>query len=531
MPPRTALLPLLLCLAGWGLSTRPALAQDPHGPRITATRWVLPHGRESSIRSAGIRNRHLPRGRPVTGAAAVMDLLEQFPNREAITLSVNEPGSRFEPRRQLLGKDLEVVRDEHRVPLPQQLLHRAERLSSGMTLVVAEYPDAAPGTKVGGFKGWLALRTRFGAGNLYAAVTSGGIPAGTELVTYQQLKDYTANSVFFEAPAFGTLVVHHGHSGGTTNVSANFVPRGEEKPRAFTRNFGWAQPLEMILSLNGEPSVRRGGVVRLSVQAQLPNSFPNPAERPLTIRWALEANATTIVRDSVVVVARAGRGTLAQVARFNVDLPARLVKENKGKMVKLTAVASPGRAPFLNPIDPRRPQRVGLTTFHSSAPTLEDTMTLRLALKEVEGSEKGSYRKGKRLAGPVKLDARNSKPTSTGVVLAKGKPYIVVGTGVCSLWDGQNDGCDSVYRYRTPLEKGGGAKVVWGQLKLVNPNVHLAELIEKQTGKKPVYNPSHVYEAVVIGEGKPLMALVYDGGGYGDNHGALSVSVYEAIPK
>ena len=73
--------------------------------------------------------------------------------------------------------------------------------------------------------------------------------------------------------------------------------------------------------------------------------------------------------------------------------------------------------------------------------------------------------------------------------------------------------------------------MVWGQLKLVNPSVHLSELVEKQAGKKAAYNPAHVYEAVVIGEGKPLLAVVYDGGSYRDNHGALAVSVYEAVPK
>jgi hypothetical protein len=36
---------------------------------------------------------------------------------------------------------------------------------------------------------------------------------------------------------------------------------------------------------------------------------------------------------------------------------------------------------------------------------------------------------------------------------------------------------------------------------------------------------------VIFGEGKPLKAIVHDGGGYSDNHGELRVSVYEAIEK
>jgi hypothetical protein len=113
--------------------------------------------------------------------------------------------------------------------------------------------------------------------------------------------------------------------------------------------------------------------------------------------------------------------------------------------------------------------------------------------------------------------------------LEKGKAYFVSGEGVCSLWDGQTDGCDSVFRYKAPYA---GPVVVWGQLQLLNPNVHLSELIEKETGKAPVCNAKgHTYEAIVIGEGLPLKARVFDGGGYGDNHGALTVKVYEAIPQ
>jgi hypothetical protein len=143
--------------------------------------------------------------------------------------------------------------------------------------------------------------------------------------------------------------------------------------------------------------------------------------------------------------------------------------------------------------------------------------------------QKGHYVKGRLLAGPVRIPAKNSTPTDVGIVLEMGKAYFVVGQGICSLWDGQHDGCDSVYRYRTPMEANGGPLKVWGQLKLINPTVHLSQLIEQQTRKPPVYNPSHTYEGLVRGEGKPLKAVVYDGGGYGDNHGQLQVSVYEAV--
>ncbi|HQJ27802.1 MAG TPA: hypothetical protein PLG39_00425 [Methanotrichaceae archaeon] len=141
----------------------------------------------------------------------------------------------------------------------------------------------------------------------------------------------------------------------------------------------------------------------------------------------------------------------------------------------------------------------------------------------------GNFTKGALLVGPISIPAISTTPTDLGIVLERGKPYIIVGEGTCSLWDGQEDGCDSVYRYNTPLEPNGGELKVWGQLELIDPSIHLSELIEKDTGKLPEYNPSHVYEAVLFGDGKTLKARVFDGGGYSDNHGELKISVYDAL--
>jgi len=138
-----------------------------------------------------------------------------------------------------------------------------------------------------------------------------------------------------------------------------------------------------------------------------------------------------------------------------------------------------------------------------------------------------SYTKGQLLAGPVSIPAISTTPTEVGVVLESGKPYIIVGEGECSLWSDHTDGVDSCFCYAE--WRIGDVPQVWGQLKLVDPTVHLSELIEEQTGAPPVYNTSHVYEAVVFGEGMPLKAIVHDGGGYSDNNGELRISVYEAI--
>lgn len=138
-----------------------------------------------------------------------------------------------------------------------------------------------------------------------------------------------------------------------------------------------------------------------------------------------------------------------------------------------------------------------------------------------------NYMKGALLAGPVSIPAESTTPTDVGVMLEEGKPYIVVGEGECSLWDDKTDGVDSCFCYAE--WRIGDTPQVWGQLKLIDPTAHLSDLIEEQAGALPEYSSAHVYEGVVFGEGKPLKAIVYDGGGYSDNHGTLQISVYEAI--
>lgn len=139
-----------------------------------------------------------------------------------------------------------------------------------------------------------------------------------------------------------------------------------------------------------------------------------------------------------------------------------------------------------------------------------------------------SYQKGALLIGPISIPANWTDPQDI-IFLDQGRPYIVVGDGTCSLWDSppEPDGVDSCFVYAK--WRIGDVPQVWGQLELVDPSVHLSDIIERNTGKPAEYNPSHVYEAVVFGEGKMLKARVYDGGGYSDNHGELKISVYQAI--
>jgi len=139
-----------------------------------------------------------------------------------------------------------------------------------------------------------------------------------------------------------------------------------------------------------------------------------------------------------------------------------------------------------------------------------------------------NYQKGALLAGPISIQASNPEPQDI-LFLERGRPYIAVGEGTCSLWDNtpEPDGVDSCFVYAK--WRTGEVPQIWGQLELTDPSIHLSDLIEENTGKPAEYNPSHVYEAVVIGEGKMLKARVYDGGGYSDNHGELRISIYQAV--
>lgn len=145
----------------------------------------------------------------------------------------------------------------------------------------------------------------------------------------------------------------------------------------------------------------------------------------------------------------------------------------------------------------------------------------------ITGSEGENYQKGGLLAGPISLPAIKNSATDI-LYLDLGRPYIVIGEGICSLWSDHTDGVDSCFCYaewRCPNEL-----QAWGLLELTNPSAHLSDLINKDGKGNPVYRSSHVYEAAIVGEGKMLQARVYDGGGYDDNNGELKISIYEAIP-
>jgi hypothetical protein len=328
---------VLAALVGCGLLPTAAHAQDPNGPRLMATRNVLAHGRVDSGRPQGIAGAGVVNGRPVPGLPAVFKAIAAFPNPSVVTLQLDKDGRALNPKNTLIAA--------------------GPAIPSGMTLIVAELP---PGS-LGAFVAWEPV-VRFGNGNFYATVSipEKKITAGMELYTDQHFKDYKANSILWEAPDFGNIVVNHALQGGTTAITA----RVAIKPGTISRSFGWANPLDLELIEEAQVPDFNGGM-DLRLLAKLPNTM----EPALTIRYAVETSKETVIRDVAVIAAPAKAG-LFREARFRVP-----IKPNTDGQIKISAVASPG--PFAKPL-PKPPQAVGLETFHSFGPTLEDTMTTRM---------------------------------------------------------------------------------------------------------------------------------------------------------
>ena len=314
-------------------------SQQPPAPiltnRLVATRWVLSHGRHDSLRSVGIQvTGSNPRGQPVPAAVALINLIAAQPNPLSIFLNLNADGS------------------QPLVPAaPDPIVASAANLPSGMTLAVLN--RAAPPIE------WTPLSPRFGKGNYYATVNipQSGIVAGQELVTAKDFKNYAANSILYEAPDFGDVVMAHELEGGTTHLQCS----------GKVIDVAWANPMELRLFEQAQTRTDgTGGVVQILIRAELPRSFPSTR----TIRWAAEAQQITLIQTiNAPAVPPTG------FSWFIVTLPG-----TTSGLVKLSAVAAedsfpPG--PFLN-VGPNPPDSVVLSTFHSKTPTLEDVITMQV---------------------------------------------------------------------------------------------------------------------------------------------------------
>ncbi len=350
--------------------------------RLDVTRWVLTHGRADTLRSVGILTPENPRGQPVDGITPVGTPPPQGATPTVLDVIAAQP----DPFRITLQLDAEGRRAANQ-QAPSALVTAGAIIPSGFTLVVAE-PTNPPNPTVG--VRWNALSPRFGNGNYYATVSMPGtnIVRGQELFTKEHFDAYTANSLIYEAPDIGNVIVDAVIEGGTSGLSFKTQapgtlppPAGAPLPRPSptqatnSRIVGWADPLELELVEIRQADLPGGGK-RIWIQTNLPNSFEPLATR--VIRWAAEANSGTRIAE------------VAGTNVFTVDLPLGPSEpyQQPDEMVKITAVVTsfgfvggrPG-SPFITPLG-APPQSVGLSTWLSSGCTLGDTITVKVEPEE-----------------------------------------------------------------------------------------------------------------------------------------------------
>jgi hypothetical protein len=366
--------------------------------RIDVTRWVLSHGRVDRMRPSGILTPENPQGQrvdgitprtflPRPGGPTILDVIAAQPNPMRIDLDLTADGSRpRDPR------------------APSALVTAGAAIPSGFTLVVAQLrPDVAGPVSTH----WWPLVPRFGSGNYYATVTipnpvDPGAPLirrGQELYTQKHFEDYEANSVIYEAPDIGNVIVESGMEGGTSLLRATgYLSRRDLAPSPRVRPFaqrntppsrrvGWADPLELELTERRQAPLDRDrdGVpdgTRIWIRTTLPNTF-----EPVGTRWlrvAAEANSGTRIFDVPAAV------------EFTVDLPLGPPRpfQQPDRTVKLSVVATSlgfgvpagPTSPFLVQFGPDQVasgrQSVGLDTFHSRGITLGDTLVIQVKAED-----------------------------------------------------------------------------------------------------------------------------------------------------
>ena len=215
---------------------------DDFGPRVVASRWALAHGRVDEIREKGLATSANPKGESIPGLSALLGKITTQGDPLRISLELNKEGTQAKS-----GKANEIVL-------------AAAGMPTGMSLVVAE-TGPGPAKVV-----WEPMVPRFGNGNLYATVSipDAGIVAGQELHTAEHFKAYAANSVIYEAPDFGNVVISHALVGGTLNVAARI---GGDRLQVHYKRIGYSQPLKLELKEDkqvrnrvGEDGFGRGGV-------------------------------------------------------------------------------------------------------------------------------------------------------------------------------------------------------------------------------------------------------------------------------
>ena len=240
-------------------------------PGLYVSRWALSHGRWDGARAVGVLTDDNPKGRPIPTVRALVSLIKMQPNPMAIDLDLDPTGRRpADPRR------------------PSALVLAAAALPSGMTLLV--YNDLDPAGW--NLKHWDQALPRFGKGNYYATVSvpDKKIFAGMELSTPQHFLAYKANSILWEAPDFGDIVVHSQLAGGTLNLGLSAAVG--KKTKHIARSVGYADPFELNLREVNQ-TVAKDGRIHLLLEATLPASF-DPVR---ILRWSAETKKGTLFGD------------------------------------------------------------------------------------------------------------------------------------------------------------------------------------------------------------------------------------------
>src|SRR6185503_13049477 len=150
---------------------------------------------------------------------------------------------------------------------------------------------------------WERIGTRFGSGNLYAAVSIPGtaIFAGMELVTEADFNAYTANSIIYEAPDFGLLVAPAGQNGGTATFQARArrIPADPQCQTLLSQPQSTQVEFSRTVRIEIDPSrtiiTRAGTGLDVTVTAQIFGNF-DPALNTV-VRWAYDGDTFDVVVD------------------------------------------------------------------------------------------------------------------------------------------------------------------------------------------------------------------------------------------
>ena len=124
-----------------------------------------------------------------------------------------------------------------------------------------------------------------------------------------------------------------------------------------------------------------------------------------------------------------------------------------------------------------------------------------------------------RLLETLRVSNTNPNAIQSSFQTRPGATYRIEAEGVISCWDGKTDGVDPVWCY-AEWRCGNGA--VWDHLRINGKGM------TDWAGHEIPYNPGHIYEVRIQGDGNPIVLGCADAlaGSYGDNAGEFTVRIY-----